>query len=83
MFTINSAITKSDTIIVRVGAEQKDYTLHTKLLELHSGFFRGALSGKFKETKEGVILLEDVDNDAFDVFVDWMYEKALPACVHE
>jgi hypothetical protein len=52
--------------------------LHKRLLTLHSGYFRGELSGKFKETDDGTINLDDVDTDAFDVFVDWPYEKQLP-----
>jgi hypothetical protein len=39
----------------------------------HSGYFRGALSGNFRETSDGFITLEDVDTDAFDIFVDWLY----------
>ncbi|KAF2127185.1 hypothetical protein P153DRAFT_433005 [Dothidotthia symphoricarpi CBS 119687] len=72
-----SAIAVPSTIVVKVGVEQKRYTLHKKLLEHHSGFFRGALSGKFKETADGVISIRQVDTDAFDIFVDWMYEKKL------
>jgi hypothetical protein len=46
------------------------------------GYFHGALSGNFKETEYGIIVLSDVDTHAFDVFVDWVYEKELPECVH-
>jgi hypothetical protein len=82
MLTSHSLIAQSDTIIVKVGDQQKKYTLHTKLLAYHSGYFHGALSGNFKETEDGIIVLSDVDTDAFDVFVDWVYEKKLPECVH-
>jgi hypothetical protein len=73
---------QSDTIVVEVGAEKKQYTLHKKVLWHHSGYFRGALSGKFKETDNGIITLWDVDVDAFDVFVDFIYDKKLPDCVY-
>jgi hypothetical protein len=43
----------------------------------------GALSGNFKETVGGCIPISDIEADAFDVFVDWLYEKQLPACVHK
>ncbi|KAI4612439.1 hypothetical protein J4E80_007172 [Alternaria sp. BMP 0032] len=68
-----SVATVSDTTIVKVGAEGKRYNLHIDLLKHHSGYFRGALSGAFKETDDGIITLIDIDTDAFDVFVDWIY----------
>jgi hypothetical protein len=77
----SSVFVVSDTIIVKVGAEGKKYTLHKKLLLYHSSYFRGALSGGFKETNDGVVLLDDVATDVFDIFVDWLYEKKLPNCV--
>ncbi|KAG9190523.1 hypothetical protein G6011_08611 [Alternaria panax] len=67
----------SEIIIVTVGAEGKEYHLHTSLLMHYSGYFRGALSGAFKETDEGVVSLLDIDTDAFDVFVDWLYRGTL------
>jgi len=60
----------SDTILVRVGEEKKDYALHKRLLVHHSEYFRGALSGNFRETSVGVILLNDITTKCFDLFVD-------------
>jgi hypothetical protein len=74
-------IVTSGTIIIKVGTKAKKYTLHEKLLTHYSGYFRGALSGNFKETHDGIITLNDIDTEAFDVFVDWLYEKQLPACL--
>jgi hypothetical protein len=79
VLTFVSEVTTSDTIAVRVGIGGKMHTLHRKLLVHHSGYFKGALSGNFRETDDGVIPLDDVDPEAFDAFVDWMYEKSLPA----
>ncbi|KAH7389363.1 hypothetical protein DE146DRAFT_791395 [Phaeosphaeria sp. MPI-PUGE-AT-0046c] len=73
-----SEITASDTIVVRVGTEAKKYTLHKRLLVHHFDYFKGALSGKFRETDDGVVPLDDVETDIFDAFVDWMYERNLP-----
>ncbi|CAN9398345.1 unnamed protein product [Alternaria alternata] len=67
----------SNTIVVKVGPDGKEYNLHTVLLMHHSGYFRGALSGAFKETDDGVVSLLDVDTDAFEVFVDWAYQGTL------
>jgi hypothetical protein len=77
LLTKCSKFTVSDTIVVKVGTEEKEYTLHKKLLAFHSGFFRRALSGSFKETDDSYIPLEDVEVKAFDVFVDWIYRKKL------
>ena len=79
---VHSTAALSGSIIVKVGSEGKEYTLHKSLLAHHSGYFRGSLSGNFKETDDGVIPLDDVDTDAFEVFVDWMYKDRLPQCVH-
>lgn len=73
-----SSTVVSDTIIVTVGTEEKRYTLHKKLLLHHSEYFRGALSGNFRETDNGVVPLDDLETDVFDIFVDWLYEKKLP-----
>jgi hypothetical protein len=35
MLTSHSLIAQSDTIVVKVGDQQKKYTLHTKLLAYH------------------------------------------------
>lgn len=80
--TIDSDFVVSDTIVVRVGTQAKKYTLHERLLVYHSSYFKGALSGRFRETDDGVVPLDDVDTDVFDAFVDWMYEKKLPAYVY-
>ncbi|KAI4681785.1 uncharacterized protein J4E84_007381 [Alternaria hordeiaustralica] len=65
------------TVIVKVGAEGKEYILHTELLKHHSGYFRGALSGAFRETDDGIIPITDIDTDAFDAFVDWIYRGTI------
>jgi hypothetical protein len=78
---VHSLAALSGSIIVKVGSEEKNYVLHKALLSHHSGYFRGALSGNFKETDDGVIPLEDVGTDAFEVFVDWIYNVQLPECV--
>ena len=43
----------------------------------HSGYFRGALSGTFKEAEEGVVVLEDEDAYTLAVFNTWLYTKKL------
>lgn len=77
LLTINSEVVLSDTIVVRVAAVARRYTLHKRLLIHHSKYFSGALSN-LRESKEGLVVLEAVDAEVFDVFVDWIYEKTLP-----
>ncbi|KAH6875238.1 hypothetical protein BKA58DRAFT_117884 [Alternaria rosae] len=67
----------SPTVIVKVGAEGKEYILHTELLKHHSGCFRGALSGVFREADDSIMPITDIDTDAFESFVDWIYRGAL------
>jgi len=77
--TKHSAIVQTGTIVVIVGTERKNYTLHEKLLTHHSQYSRCALSGNFKESDDRVVTLEDVDTEAFDFLVDWLYDRKLPA----
>ncbi|KAF2794733.1 hypothetical protein K505DRAFT_360813 [Melanomma pulvis-pyrius CBS 109.77] len=65
------------TIIVKVGPMAKEYILYKSLLSHYSGFFRGALSGKFRETSDGFITLVDIKTADFDIFVDWLYLQRL------
>ncbi|EDU46664.1 conserved hypothetical protein [Pyrenophora tritici-repentis Pt-1C-BFP] len=76
-FALDSAAASSGTIIVKVGRNGKEYTLHTELLKQHSGYFRGALSHDWKETVDGIIPLTDVETDLFDMFVDWIYQGTI------
>lgn len=73
-----SAAAQTGIIVVRAGLDEKKYVLHTSLLIYYSGFFHGALSGKFKETAEGCVALPHVASEPFDVFVDWIYSEKLP-----
>ena len=46
---------------LRIGDEPTSYTMHESLLVNHSEYFKNALNGSWKESKDGVIPLEDVD----------------------
>ncbi|KAL6707974.1 hypothetical protein ACN47E_003648 [Coniothyrium glycines] len=63
---------------VLVGKEEKKFVLHEKLLVHYSGFFRAALTGKFKEAEEKVARLLDDDADVFEMFVHWLYHGDFP-----
>lgn len=51
---------------------QKAFLMH------YSEYFKNALIGSWKEAKEGIIHLADVDCSPFNVFVDWIYTQKLP-----
>ncbi|KAI2485654.1 BTB domain containing protein [Pyrenophora tritici-repentis] len=74
----STAARSSALVIVEVGAEKTKYTVHRSFLTEHSEYFRKALTGSWKEAQEGVVTLEDVDCDGFNIFVDWMYTRKLP-----
>jgi len=52
--------------------------VHEQLLVHHSGFFRAALTGNFKEAQEKVITLENDDSITFEFFVHWLYFGRFP-----
>jgi hypothetical protein len=51
--------------------------VHENLLSEASDFFRKALNGNFKEASDGVMELPEDDPNAFELFVRWLYGKAL------
>ena len=64
--------------MVRVGTQDKDFVLHNAFLAHYSGFFQGALSGRFLEARCGLVVLKDVDPEVFSFFADWIYTPKLP-----
>ncbi|KAI8934201.1 hypothetical protein NX059_008950 [Plenodomus lindquistii] len=66
-------------ITVLVGSDSKAYQINKALAMHYSGFFEGAFSsGKFKESKTGVVTLKYVETHTFDAFADWLYTEKLP-----
>jgi hypothetical protein len=73
----------SDLVTVKIGPEKKTYSVHASFLTYHSEYFRAALNGSWKEAEDRVVTLEDVEPDAFEVFVDWLYTQQIPAELKE
>ncbi|KAF2117816.1 hypothetical protein BDV96DRAFT_462079, partial [Lophiotrema nucula] len=66
------------TVVVKVGAEGKEYHVHKRLLTHYSDYFKGALNnGTFKEAEDGVVVISDVDICTFEGFVEYLYTQAL------
>ncbi|KAI4640134.1 uncharacterized protein J4E78_010719 [Alternaria triticimaculans] len=76
-----SAVAASETVVIvfKLREKQKHYTLHKRLLTYHSGYFRSRLA----DGSEIYHVSESADFDTmdFDILVDWMYERSLPALI--
>ncbi|KAF2127078.1 hypothetical protein P153DRAFT_398448 [Dothidotthia symphoricarpi CBS 119687] len=74
-----SAITRdSNFVTVQVGATAIKHYIHGSLLTQHSEYFKKALNGPWKESKERLVVLEDVESGIFGIFVDWLYTQTVP-----
>jgi hypothetical protein len=63
-YTLRSAVTSEgppSIIVVEVGPDRKRYHVHKTFLTHYSEYFRKALRGKWKEAKEGLVKLDDVE----------------------
>lgn len=65
----------SENITVLVGPEEKAYILHTSVLTAQSTFFRAAVEGGFKESKEKVIRLPEIDTESWSTYLQWIYSN--------
>ncbi|KAI9876477.1 MAG: hypothetical protein M1830_006433 [Pleopsidium flavum] len=67
----------AQTIVnVIVGSEKRNFGIHKDLLKHHSTYFDAALTGTFKESQEGLVLLPEDSPDVFELFVNWLYTQA-------
>ena len=48
-------------VVVEIGSMGKKYYLHKSLLVFHSEYFRKALQGSWKEAKEGIVRIDDIE----------------------
>lgn len=63
-----------DTIVtILVGPDHVKFEIHKALLCHRSAYFKGALTGRFKEAREGIVTLEDEDPETFSRFHAWLY----------
>lgn len=62
---------------VVVGPSETIWRLHENLLSATSDFFKAAFNSGFKESLEDRILLPEDDPHAFELFVRWLYVRAL------
>lgn len=62
---------------VLVGPTEVTWRLHENLLSSTSDFFRSAFNSGFRESIEDRLTLPEDDPQAFELFVRWMYARAL------
>jgi len=62
-----------ETVTIKVGPEEKIFTVHKKLLCDRSDFFLKAFSNGFAEAETGIISFPEDTEEAFAKFVTWLY----------
>ena len=67
-----------DMIVIEIGPQQATYRIHKALLLHHSDYFRKALQQCWKEGEERRVIIDDFEEPAFDVFVEWLYAGNIP-----
>lgn len=78
MITLPSShLLSGRTITVLVGPDKKRWSLHENLLVHLSDFFRASFRSGFREAADGVLVLEDDDPRAFELFVGYAYSQCL------
>ncbi|KAJ8111674.1 hypothetical protein OPT61_g5789 [Boeremia exigua] len=65
-------------ITILVGPQKKRFVVHKSVLIHHSSYFRAALTGNFKEASDMVVELKEECEITFEIFVHWLYYRALP-----
>ncbi|KAI9876317.1 MAG: hypothetical protein M1830_006774 [Pleopsidium flavum] len=67
-----------DSIVtVYVGPKKAKFDVHQGLICHYSSYFKAALSGSFKESKKGIVDLEDETEQTFKLFYLWLYSQKL------
>jgi hypothetical protein len=60
-----------------VGSEEAKYVLHKNFVCSKSDFFRAAMEGEWKESKEKVVRLPNVQPATFTIYIGWIYAGIL------
>lgn len=68
-------------ITIQIGEER--FNIHEGLLIAVSPYFKAAFEGGFKEAKDGVLPVEDVEIKVMHKFLDWLYYDWLPDLMEE
>ncbi|KAF2998155.1 hypothetical protein E8E13_002460 [Curvularia kusanoi] len=63
-------------VTVQVG-NGVNYNVHRTLLVSNSDYFERVFNGKWREANDGVVRIEDVESDVFNIFIDWLDSKSI------
>ncbi|CAD0056030.1 unnamed protein product [Aureobasidium pullulans] len=72
-----ASVLSSEPAKIVVGPEEREFLIHKGLLCHYSEYFRGALSGSFKEGLEGAVPMPQEDPYLFEIVVSWCYTRKL------
>jgi hypothetical protein len=66
-------------VTLLIGPEHVPYYVHRDFLMHHSGYFKKALAGPWKESDERVVTLDDVEISPFNILVHFLYTSQIPS----
>ncbi|CAD0023988.1 unnamed protein product [Aureobasidium pullulans] len=72
-----ASVLSSEPAKIVVGPEGREFLVHKGVLCHYSEYFRGALSGSFKEGLEGAVPMPQEDPYLFEIVVSWCYTRKL------
>lgn len=75
--TLSHKVYQSPVVRLVVGTEKTPFDVHRDLLCHYSSYFRGALTGDFKEAKELRIVLDEEIPQVIELFVRFCYTQTL------
>ncbi|KAK3933442.1 hypothetical protein QBC46DRAFT_402364 [Diplogelasinospora grovesii] len=67
-----------DRVTVFLGDDESSFCLDAKDLCACSPFFASALTGGFREAKDRVVRLPEVDAETFELFEKWLRDRRIP-----
>jgi hypothetical protein len=70
-------------ITLLISPEHVPYYVHKDFLIHHSGYFKKALVGPWKESEERVVILDDVEIAPFNILVHFLYTSQIPSSTDE
>jgi hypothetical protein len=75
--SLYSVAAAGEVVTLCIGPDRKLYYVHKQLLCHHSGYFRAAYNGSWKEAEDGVTL-DFVEPEVFNIFLHCLYAQRLP-----
>lgn len=75
--SLDPSLFSERVVTILVGPSRTTWRLHENLLSSSSDFFRSAFNSGFKETFDDQLTLPEDDPQAFELFVRWLYTRAM------